>query len=230
MDFSGVYAARTDFTGGIRWRTASGGLLAGGLTAGQTSSNFDAFNRYDGVRYDSPALGPATVSASMGNDEKWEVAARVSTALGGGQLSGAVFYGENDQAATGDGGVDGRYGGSVSYLFSQGTNLSFTYAVSEPEALGAVDQSNWYLKLGHKWGAHAVGVSYGVTDDLGLVGNEDSGFGVGYSYQMPKVNTQLYAAYLHQELDVDAARNPGLTGVSVEDIDVFLVGARVQFD
>jgi hypothetical protein len=29
---------------------------------------------------------------------------------------------------------------------------------------------------------------------------------------------------------VDPTRNPALPGVSVEDIDVLLVGARVQFD
>ena len=229
MDLSGVYSARTSFTGGVAWRTSTGGTIAGGLTAGQTSSNFDAFSRYDGVRYDSPALGPATLSASIGNDDKWEAAARLNTSIAGGQLAGAVFYGENGQTATPAGGVDSRYGGSLSYLFSQGTNVTVAYAESEPVAQGAPDQSNWYVKLGHKWGPHAVGVAYGETDDLGLVGNEDSGFGVGYVFSMPKVNTQLYASWMHQELDVSAATRATLAG-GVEDIDVFVVGARVQFD
>ena len=101
---------------------------------------------------------------------------------------------------------------------------------TKPEAQGVKGQTNWYVKLGHKWGMHAVGISYGGTDDLGPVGNEDTGFGVGYVYNMPKVNTQLYAGYLHQELSIDRVQNPGLAGVSVEDIDVVLVGGRVQFD
>jgi predicted porin len=224
---SGVYSGRTSFTGGINWRTSGGGGV-GGLAAGDTSSNFDGFSRYDGVRYDSPALGPVTVSVSMGNDNKWDAAARVNTALGGGQISGALFYGENDQAPTGDGGVDGRYGGSLSYLFSQGTNVTFAYAINENEVAGAPDESNWNIKLGHKWGPHAVAAQYGITDDLGAIGNEDTGYSIGYVYSMKKVNTELYASYMHQELDVNTARS-GLPG-NVEDIDVFVVGARVKFN
>jgi len=229
MDLSGVYSARTSFTGGVAWRTSSGGTIAGGLTAGQTSSNFDAFSRYDGVRYDSPALGPVVLSGSVGNDDKWDVAARLDTPLAGGQLAGAVFYGENGQTTTPAGGVDSRYGGSLSYLFSQGTNITVAYAESEPVATAAPDQSNWYVKVGHKWGPHAVGVAYGETDDLGLAGNEDSGFGIGYVFSMKKANTDLYASWMHQELDVSAATRATLAG-GVEDIDVLVVGARVKFD
>jgi len=233
MDLSGLYSARTSFTGGIVWRTGAGGNVAGGLTAGSTSSNFDAFSRYDAVRYDSPTLGPVTLSASVGNDNKWDAAARLDTALGGGQLAGAIFYGENGQNANAAARVDSRYGGSLSYLFSQGTNVTFAYAVSEPNGAPGVntpDQSNWYLKLGHKWGPHAVGVAYGESDDLGLVGNEDTGYGVGYVYSgLKKANTELYASWLHQELDVSAATQTTLAG-SVEDINVVVVGARVKFD
>ena len=241
---SGVYSGRTSFTGGMGWRTSRGGYLlsngtasapaqsrpAGVLDGSNTASNFDGFSRYDGVRYDSPALGPVTLSVSMGNDNKWDAAARVNTALGGGQLSGALFYGENDQSEDGDGGIDGRYGGSLSYLFSQGTNVTFAYAINENEVAGADDESNWNIKIGHKWGPHAVAAQYGITDDLGLSGNEDTGYSVGYVYSMKKVNTELYASYMHQELDLDAGQNPGLLGVSVEDIDLFVVGARVKFN
>ena len=70
---------------------------------------------------------------------------------------------------------------------------------------------------------------YGETDDLGLVGNEDSGFGVGYVYSLKKANTDLFASWMHQELDVSAATRATLAG-SVEDINVVAVGARVKFD
>jgi len=232
MAISGVYATRASFTGGIAWRTNAGGTI-GGLTAGSTTSSFDGFSRYDGVRYDSPALGPVVVSAAIGNDNKWDAAARVDTALGGGQLSGAIFYGENGQNANAAARVDSRYGGSLSYLFSQGTNITFSYAINEVNGTPGVnnpDQSNFNIKLGHKWGPHAVGIQYGETDDVGLNGNEDTGFGVGYVYSgLKKANTELYASWMHQELDVDAIAG-GVGAVSVKDIDVFVVGARVKFD
>ena len=181
------------------------------------------------MRYDSPALGPVTLAASIGNDDKWDAAARIDTALGGGQLSGALFYGENGQTTTPGGGVDSRYGGSISYLFSQGTNITFAYAQNELIA-NVPDQSNWNIKLGHKWGPHAVGIQYGETDDVGLAGNEDEGWGIGYVYSgLKKANTELYASFMHQELDVSAATQAFLLG-SVEDINIFAVGARIKFD
>jgi predicted porin len=223
---SGNCVLRGSFTGGIAWRTSTGstGATLGGLTSGGTHSNFDGFSRYDGIRYDSPALGPVTLSGSVGNDNKWDVAARVDTALGGGQLSGALFYGENDQGGTFGTGIDNQWGGSLSFLFSQGTSITGSYAQLEPEATGAADADNWYIKLGHKWGPHAVGIGYGETSDLGGRGFEDSGFDIGYVHTLKKANTELYASFVNHSLDTPAGF------VSAEDINVFVIGARVKFD
>jgi len=233
---SGTYSGRTSFTAGIRWRTSNGGNL-GGLRAGQTFNSFDAFSRYDNIRYDSPALGPVVISGSIGNDNKWEVVGRVNTALAGGQLSGAIFYGENDQGGTFGTGIDSRYGGSVSYLFSQGTNITGHWAENEFEATGAPEGTSWSVKLGHKWGPHAVSIGYGEAEDvpgLTLLGagvgganaeTEDTGFNIGYVHSLKKANAELYASYFHQELDHNIV---GLG--SAEDIDVFVVGARVKFN
>ena len=225
---SGNCVLRNSFAGGIRWRTSTGstGATLGGATISTHSSNLDGFSRYDGIRYDSPALGPVTLSASAGNDNKWDVAARVKTALGGGQLSGALFYGENDQGGTFGTGVDSQYGGSLSFLFSQGTNIGFSYAEREHETVGSQDGENWWIKLGHKWGPHAVAVGYGESSDISrtATGFEDSGWSIGYVHNLKKANTQLYASFSHFELDTPAGT------VSAEDINVFVVGARVKFN
>ena len=221
---SGAYHGRTSFTGGMRWRTGMGGTIACGgaatCTGGATYNEFDSFSRYDGIRYDSPALGPVVISASVGNDSKWEVVGRVNTSLGGGQLSGAVFYGEASGALN----VDNRFGGSLSYLFSQGTNITVAYSENEPQAAGAADAETWSAKLGHKWGPHAVSVGYGESDDTAAAGFEDTGWNIGYVHSLKKANTQLYASFIHQELDTPA----GTAGV--EDFNVFVVGARVKFN
>ncbi len=213
---SGNCVLQASFTGGVRWRTSGGGTI--GQTVGSTHNNFDGFSRYDGIRYDSPALGPVTISGSVGNDSKWDVAARVKTGLGGGQLSGALFYGEASGALN----IEDRWGGSLSYLFSQGTSLTGSYAQSEPEN-STDDAENWYIKLGHKWGPHAVGIGYGETDDA-VPGIEEQGWNIGYVHNLKKANTQLYASFQHSELDTPAGT------ASVDDINAFTIGARVKFN
>ena len=197
-----TYVARASFSGAVAWRTGAGGTIAGGLTHGNTFSQFDAFSRYDRVRYDSPALGPITLAASMGQNSQWEVAARLSSGIAGGELSAAVFYGATE-APPGGAGVKSRYGGSASYLFSQGTNITAAYASNEPEGAGAVDASNWYVKLGHNWGNNSASVSYGASEDV-IPGYTDSGFQIGFNHNIPKAQVDLYAGYLSNELDTPA--------------------------
>jgi predicted porin len=210
---SGAYVSRVSFGSGVAWRTGAGGTI--GLTHGDTGTYFDAFSRYDRVRYDSPALGPVTVSASVGQNERWEVAGRVSTKLGGGDLSGAIFYGETS-------GIDNRWGGSASFLFSQGTNITFSYSQNDPGG-ATTEADSIYIKLGHKWGNNAVSVGYGVTDDQ-TVGFEDSGWNIGFNHNIPKPKVDIYASYHHNELDVPT----GVPGVG--DISAFVVGTKLKFD
>lgn len=223
---AGSNSFRSSFSGGMRWQgTGAGAALPAGLTHGNTYSSYDGFSRYDGIRYDTPALGPVVVSASIGNDNKWEVAARVNTALGGGQISGAVFYGENDQGGTFNTGIaDNRWGGSLSFLFAQGTSITGFYAENETEA--GLDSDSFGVMLGHKWGPHKVSISYGEASDIHTAGAgyDDTGWTVNYVHTMKKANTDLYASFQHNELDTPA----GFQGA--EDHNLFLVGARVKFD
>jgi predicted porin len=218
---------RNSYTGGMQWRTTRAGgaqLTNGGtaLRAGNTYNSNDGFSRYDGIRYDAPALGPVSLRASVGNDQLWDVAARLNTALGGGKLSGAVFYGQ----ASGPENVDARWGGSLSYLFSQGTSIGGHYSENEPDAVGATDAKSFSVKLGHKWGPHAVSIGYANGEDF-QVGFEEDGFELGYVHSLKKASTQLYASFQHAELDVPAAI--AAAQGNAEDHNSFVVGARVQF-
>lgn len=219
---AGSNSFRSSFSGGMRWRFSAPGNAFTGLTHGGTYSSYDGFSRYDGIRYDTPALGPVVVSASIGNDNKWDVAARVNTALGGGQISGALFYGENDQGGTFRTGVDSRWGGSLSYLFAQGTSITGFYSENETEA--GVDSDSFGVMLGHKWGPHAVSISYGEASDVAGVGFDDTGWTVNYVHSLKKANAELYASFQHAELDTPAGFG------AVEDHNLFLVGTRVKFD
>lgn len=212
------YHGRTSFGGGTAWRSSAAGnpTIAGGLTHGSTFSEFDAFSRNDRVRYDTPAIGPVTVSVSSGVNDLYEAAARLNTAVGGGQLSAAVFWGKNNT-------VDSRWGGSASFLMSQGTNVTFAYATNELKAPGSPEGDVLYFKLGHKWGNNAVSVGYGVAEDV-TAGYEDSGWQIGFNHNIPKAGVDVYAGFHMNELDTPAGVG------SVEDISAFVFGTKLKFD
>jgi hypothetical protein len=238
-----AYTGRDSFGGDIAWRTSNnvlsptGGGSIPGLTHGETHDHWDAFSRYDRVRYDSPALGPVTLAVSAGQQDLYEGAARWSQGIGGGQISAGLFYGQ--QAGI----VDQRYGGSIAYLFSFGLSLQGSYGQNEnvvPAGSSAVTSKNWYLKAGYKWGNNAVSVGYGESEDASqdvaditaaLVGSgdgsgwKDKGFNIGFNHNIPKAKVDLYAGIHGNQLDAASG-----TGLDFDDIYTFVVGTKLKFD
>lgn len=200
--------------------TEHGGAIAfgggGGTTLGSAFASFDG-GRRDGIRYDTPALGPVTAAVSIHNNERWAIGAGLSTALGGGELSMGVGYTDTGGAGNAAGAVSDFFGISASYLFSQGTSLTLMYGESDITG-GGVSPEQYYAKLGHQWGNHAVSIHYGESDDVSARGEDNTFWGLGWVYTMRK-DIELYAGYNNYELD-----RPGAS-----DIDMFLVGSRVRF-
>jgi predicted porin len=220
-----AYTGRSSFGAAVAWKTSSGaGLTAGGtttagagITHGATFSHFDAFSRYDRVRYDSPALGPVTLAVSAGQADRYEGAARWSQGIGGGQISAGLFYGKQNNV------TKNRYGGSAAYLFSFGTSIQASYAENEPDVTGSTKGKNWYLKVGHKWGNNAVSVGYGEAKDI-IVGFTDKGFNIGFNHKLPKAKVDLYAGVAGNSLD------NSLGSASADDIYTVTVGTKLKFD
>jgi hypothetical protein len=159
-----------------------------------------------------------TLSVSAGNVDRYEGAARWSQGLGGGQISAGLFYGKHS-----GGGVENRYGGSVAYLFSFGTNLVASFGSNEPTGTSSTTADTYYFKVGHKWGNNGVSIGYGEAKDV-TPGFTDKGFNVGYAYVIPKAKLDLYAGYAFSQLDVP-------TGTAdADDIQTFVVGTRLKFD
>jgi predicted porin len=202
----------TEHGGAIAWRTSAGGT-AGGTTLGSAFGSFDG-GRRDVIRYDTPAMGPASAAVSIGNNERWSVGGGLYTALGGGELSMAAGY--TDTGGT-SAAVDDFFSVSASYLFSQGTSLTLMYGESDATAAG-IDPQQYYAKLGHQWGNHAVSIHYGESEDISAAGEDNEFWGVGWVYTMRK-DIELYAGYNNYELDRAGS----------EDIDMVLVGSRIKF-
>ncbi len=246
------YSGRTSFAGAVAWRTSGGAAITDGaattfsrdptvapplaapafgvtadsatkVTHGDTFSAWDAFSRYDRIRYDSPALGPVTLSVSAGQSDRYEGAVRWSQGLGGGQISAGLFYGTDRSAEKAKDFVKARYGGSVAYLFSFGTNLLVSFAENEHDIAGATTGTTWYFKVGHKWGNNAVSVSYGESKDV-VVGFKDKGFQIGFNHNIPKAKVDLYAGVHGNTLDTPSG------SASVDDIYAVVVGTKLKFD
>jgi hypothetical protein len=188
------------------------------LTHGSTFNEFDAFSRYDRIRYDTPALGPVTLSVSAGQSDKYEGAVRWGQGIGGGQISAAAFYGTHN-----GGGIKARYGASIAYLFSFGTNLAVNFGGEELDAAGVSKPLTYYFKIGHKWGNNAVSAGYGESKDV-TDGFTNKGFNVGFNHNLPKAKVDLYVGYHFNQLDTPT------TVASVEDINIFVLGTRLKFD
>jgi predicted porin len=237
FQFSGTTTGGSTFdtTGSTALDQSAAAALAP-ITHGATFSHFDAFSRYDRIRYDSPALGPVTLAVSAGARDKYEGALRWSQGIGGGQISAGLFYGSHSS-----GGVKNRYGGSIAYLFSFGTNLQFAYAENEPSATGSTKGKNWYLKVGHKWGNNAVSLGYGESKDVaagalataGLgdgTGWKNKGFNIGFNHNIPKAKVDLYAGAAFNQLDTGNLAGSGLTALDADDIITVTVGTKLKFD
>jgi len=207
VDLSGTsvitYAGVVDMASSVSFVDSSGTKIT---TIGKTRNQFDGLGRVDRLRYDSPKLGPVTLSTSITNGDAWELAAKVATEMEGiGKIAAAIGYTDTQDREKED--VKMAYeqlGGSVSFLHDTGVNLTLSYGSRDQD--NSSDATNYYVKLGYKQGKHAVSVEWGQTDDL----EEDGDKGI-----------ELYAGYRLYELD--------RSSVSTEDISVFMAGTRVKF-
>ena len=248
-DLSGAWivssGARTTYGGGVAWRGNNGNLIGvttGGaattflpgntpagvnvLTMASTYSQNDALSRYDVLRYDSPSLGPVTLAASVGADEQWEAAARANGSLFGGDYSAALFYADANNSR----GFK-NMGGSASYLFGFGLNITamYTYRDGDDNPSSGVNNgfaignsNTYYGKIGYRWGNHAVAVDASTSEDA-TEGFTTKSYSAGYVYNLPKPNIELYAGGILHKLDT-----PSGVG-SAQDIIVVTTGSRIRF-
>ncbi len=225
QDLSGTgiangYDIMGDTAGGIAWRTKGG--ADSGVTVSDTIGTLDG-GRRDIVRYDSPALGPVTIATSVANDNYWDVGVYGNTSLGGGTLAFAGGYIKSSQRD----GYD-AWAISAAYLFSQGTSIQGTYSERNLDSAppGVSDPNNWHVKVGHKWGNNAVAIGFGQGGDK-VNDITASAFTLGFVHTIPKPGVELYAGYNYNTADLSS----GTFGTtSVEDVNVFFVGSRIQFN
>ena len=187
----------------------------GGMKTVRTAA---ACQTYDGarkqvLRYDSPSLGPATISASMGNDDYKDIELTVAGSVGASAYDLRIGYiGEDDSNE------EDIIGASGAVKLPMGTSLAVAWANTDRG--DGEDNSYTHFELDHMYNDNgSIGVYYKTGERDGIDG---SLWGIGIGHNIGGGAT-VYAGYRHTEDDyVD--EDGGFA-----DHNLFVAGMRVTF-
>lgn len=205
------------------------------------------------VRYDSPTFGGFSVSASWGEDDMWDVAARYAGEFGGFKLAAAAAYNEtsdgnyNNIQSTVFPGLgfrvpDMNYFQAGAFLMHVPTGLFglVNYGNLEYDEPGAIaDAETWYGKIGMRTRLSALGhtVFYGeylngqdgaaaVTQYLGigaLTSSELEVWGAGIVQEVDAAAMSVWLKYRNMSYSDNEA------GSNYEDFDYVGFGGLINF-
>lgn len=224
VDLSGTgvvgYSGIADFAGGIQFQ--EDGDLSG-VTIGDTFSNLDGLSRDDRIRYDTPIVSGAKVSASAIADDRWDVALRYARELfGAHEFETAIAYADVDDDFD-------QVSGSVSLLLGDiipGANVTVAAGNRDFDEGGRNDASFVYGKLGYLFSPFSIGetalaVDYYYGEDIDADGDESTSIGLVAVQNVDRIGTEVYAGIRNYDLDRG--------GADFDDVNGLLVGARVKF-
>lgn len=181
----------------------------GGVTWDSIFTMNDGLSRVNRVRYDTPTFNGFGVAASAGQGGSIELGAKFAADIGSSKIDARLFFADaKDFAADAE-----IMGMSASVLLGNGFNA--TVAFSDRDNSVTADQDATTVKLGYKFGSHAVTVDYGVgeTGDL-----EADTTGITYAL-VPAKGVEVFTTY--RELDSDL--------VGAESISLVALGSRIRF-
>ncbi len=192
---------------------------------GDAFNNLDGFSRKDRIRYDSPTCKGFSLAVSSGSDDGTDgddLALRYKGEIAGIKTAGAVSY----VNYSGSGSKDNQVSGSLSFLATNGLNLTMASGLAEDESSAREDATYYYGKIGYiaqlfDLGSTAFAIDYGKFEEMKV--NDDKGdtIGVLAVQKLENWNTELYFGYRHYELD--------RTGTDYDDIDALMSGIRIKF-
>ena len=161
--------------------------------------------RPDMLRYDTPAIGPASIAVSTGNNDYWD--AKLSIAGSMGDAGYDVRIGHIGDHGDNAGDVTTA---SVGVGFGQGTSVALAWSQNN----NAMNHEYQYVKLDHSYGDGSIAVYYKRGEDDYTDG---SLWGIGLGHSLGGGAT-AYAGYRQMSED------------NMEDVDLILAGMRVTFN
>jgi len=219
----------------------------------------DFESRYDRLMYVTPSfggfrgqvswgqkagsLGSATVATPnpgqsiTSNTDVKEASLWYGGKMGGlGELAAAVGWSERGAQVPG-GTKDEYIGGSVSWLHGSGLNLTASFSKRDQPLSAAqvaagftLESTFTYFKVGYKFGAHAIGLDYAMSEDFSAKGDEGTMYGIGYVWN-PVRWLELYASYKLHSHDRSGSTNGATVtaAASYDDITIANIGTRIRF-
>jgi hypothetical protein len=182
------------------------------------------------VRYDSPTFGGFSVSASWGEDDMWDVAARYAGEFGGFKLAAAAAYTDVDDGQYNElFNVDAEYFQAGLFLMHTGSGLFglVNYGNFQNNLVAGPDAETWYGKIGLRTRFSPLGhtVFYGE-----YLNGQDGGFAANSELE-------VWGAGVVQEVDAAAMsvwlkyRNQSYEDVngSADDFDYVGFGGLINF-
>ena len=194
--------------GGPSWLAGVTNWCAYASPSGAAACQTHDPGRQQILRYDSPALGPATISASMGNADYKDIEATFAGSVGDSGYDLRIGYvGEND------GSDDSIIGASGAVKLAMGTAVAVGWASTDKGP--GDDNSYTHFEIDHSYGDGSVGAYYKVGEMDGVDG---SLWGVGIGHGIGGGAT-VYAGYRRIEDDSEG----------FADHNLFVTGMRVTF-
>lgn len=225
VDLSGAsviaYSGIADVAGGLSFKNAVTGAKL--TRIGQAYSNLDGRSRDDRIRYDTPTFAGFKASASFVDGDAGDVALRYSANYEqiGIKVAAAIAYADGGDRYSND-----QINGSISALHQSGFNLTFGSGSRDIPGTTTQDPFFYYVKAGYMFDPFSVGktaiiVDYAESEDITNIDDEFTTLGIFVVQNIDRLGTQIYAGFRNHQLD--------RPGVSVDDINVGVVGARVKF-
>ena len=181
-------------------------MRSDGLTAAACTTHDPG--RQQVLRYDSPSLGPATISASLGNRDYKDIKATFAGSVGESAYDLRIGYvGENDVHD------DDIIGASGAVKFGTGTAVAVAWANTD-RGVGE-DNSYTYFEIDQSYGDGSIGAYYKTGENAGVDGNL---WGVGLGHNIGGGAT-AYVGYRRVEDDA----------IDFKDHNLFVAGMRVTF-
>jgi len=226
-DLSGTalvgYSSIADLAGGISFATSGTGAIAGNPTIGNVVSDMDGLSRNDRFRYDTPSFAGFTAATSWVDGGNADFALRYGRQYKGFKVATAVGYANpSGTSAT----VSSQLGGSFSILMGGGLNLTLAAGQQDMKVAGRSDPEFFYSKLGYvakltDLGPTSFAIDYGSYDEVAQNNDELTSYALMFVQSFSNWGTDIYGVWRNYDLT--------RTGVSYDDINAALIGARVKF-
>ena len=188
-----------------------GVMMTDGSSSGYSVfSFFPSVNtpRMNTLRYDTPSIGPITLSASIQKEDAtshdWHFGASLSHDVGAANVIAGLVYEED---------VLGIAGGLA---FPNGTSVNAAWGSDDS---GGQDFEDMYINVAHSMGSLSVAVDYRSTENG--MDMEGRAVGLGAQYSLGG-GVDVYAGFNNYSFDAPMK--------DFEDINAFHVGSRVRFN